>query len=118
MNSERRVPISKGFYIQLSKDGHALHRGHDESVVLQTVESWLQRNKDHKDFALVEQRVQQKRKQLQEDILVQYTRAQREAINEMVDKNARESGLRNKKKLIELVREHAFKVRGISPKED
>jgi hypothetical protein len=115
MNSERRVPISQGFYIQLSPDGHALHRGCDESVVLQSVESWLQRNKDHKEFALAEQWLQQKKKQTQEDILVQDTRARREDINEMVDKNTR--GLRDKK-LVEVVREQAFRVRGISPKED
>jgi hypothetical protein len=116
MNSERRVPISEGFYIQLSTEGHALHRGCDESVVLPRVESWLQRNKDHNNFALVEQWLEQKIKQMQEDILGQYTRAQREEINEIVDKSARQSRL--SKNLTELVREQAFKIRGISPKED
>jgi hypothetical protein len=115
MDSERRIPISQGFYIQLSRDGYALHHGCDESVVLQGVESWLRRNKDHKDFALVEEWLQQKKKQMQEDNLVQNTRAQREAINEMVDKNTR--GQRDKI-IVEVIREQAFKVRGISPKED
>ena len=116
MGDERQVPISQGFYIQFSPDGHAFHRGCDESEVLQRVESWLQRHKDHKDCTLVESWLQQKVKQMQEDILVQYTRAQRKAINEIVEKNARKSGL--SKKLTELVREHTFKLNGISPKED
>ena len=115
MDSERRVPISEGFYIQLLKDGYAHHHGCDESVVLETVESWLRRNKDHKDFALVDSWLQQKIKQMKDDILVQYTRAQREAINETVDKNMRGQP---DKKIVEVVREKAFEVRGISPKED
>jgi hypothetical protein len=115
MNSDRRIPISTGFYIQLSPDGYALHRGCDESEVLQTVESWLRRNEDHKDFALVESWRQQKIKQMKDDILVQYTRAQRAVINETVDKNMRGQP---DKKIIEVVREQAFKVHGISPKED
>ena len=116
MNSERRVPISQGFYIQLLPDGYALHRGCDESEVLQRVESWLQGNKDHKDFALVDQWHQQKIKQMKEEILVQYTREMREASNEIIDKGARRSGL--SKGLTELLREYALKARGISPKED
>lgn len=116
MHSERRVPISEGFYIQLSPDGHALHRGCNESEVLQAVESWLQRNKDHKDFALAEQWLQQKIKQMKDDFLVQYTRATREVVNEIIDKGAHRSGL--SKGLTELLREHALKARGISPKED
>jgi len=118
MDSERRVPISKGFYIQMSADGHALHHGCDESMVLEAVESWLQRNKDHKDFALVESWLQQKIEQMKEDILRQYTRAQREEINKIFDKSARQSGLRDNKKLVELLREAAFKASGIPPKED
>src|SRR5258708_36473119 len=116
MESGRRLPICQGFYIKFSKSGHALNQGLEESEVLPAVIRWLQTHEGNKDYQLVEEWVQQKTKQVEEDLEVQRTRAKRQEINNSVDNAARGSKLN--KDLIELVRIVTFQAKGISPKEE
>jgi len=81
------------------------------------VRFWQERHKAHPDYELVESWIQQKEKQMMEEIQTHKIRRKREEINLLVDKSARESGLRDRN-LIEMVRAETLKFYGISQAED
>jgi hypothetical protein len=112
-----RIPIHQGLYIWLSKDGRALHRGESDSDVLSFVRSWLSRNREHKHHELVQRWTQQKTKQIAEEAAIAAERSERERINSTVDKALKQNKSPLPDELAELVRDEAFKARGIPRKE-
>lgn len=117
MDSNSRIPISEGFHIYFSKDGRALSRGLEESLVLPSVLFWLRTHKGKENYLSVEKWVGQKTKQLEAETLRQQRHTTRAEINRSVDRAARESVLHDKE-LTELVRTEIFRLRGISEFED
>jgi hypothetical protein len=113
MDKRERIPISAGFYITFSKDGRSLSAGREESQVLPQVMFWLGMHDGDENYQLVEKWVEQKKKQVEEDVREHKIRLKREELSDSVDRAARESGLRDRR-LIELVRAQTFKTNGIS----
>jgi len=83
----KRVPISRGFYIEFSNDGRAVNHGLPDDEVLAAVEDWLTKHLRHADHAFAEQWLQAKRKQAEEDRQTQFLRTQRQEINALVDRS-------------------------------
>jgi hypothetical protein len=107
----KRIPISRGFYIQLSTDGRALSSGLPDDKVLPTVEDWLTTHEGHADHSIVEQWIQQKRAQVDEDSRLQEVRKEREQVNTLVDRAIRQSGTSLPKELKKVIRDPTFSRR-------
>lgn len=111
--SARRIPIFQGFYILL-QGGRAINKGLEEELVIPAVEQWLKAYNDHPDYVVVQQWLEQKRKQDQEDAKVHERLGQRAAVNDQIDKNFKRfpAGLR------EVARTAIMEAKGLPPKED
>jgi hypothetical protein len=116
MEGGRRIPISEGFYIYFSSDGRAMFHGRKDFLVLDAVEHWLNANKNDCDYQLVTEWVEQRKRQMADDVERQRIRAKRKEINDSVDRAAR--GTRLDKDLVEIVRSTELAAKGIPPKED
>jgi hypothetical protein len=112
-----RIPISAGFYINFSKDGRAISAGREEGLVLPLVLFWLHMHPRHENYERVQNWCTQKQKQTEEESGTQRVRMARGQLNELIDRAARESGLRDKD-FIELIRTDAFRRRGIPQNEE
>jgi len=107
-----RIPIATGFFIELN-NGRAINRSREESEVLPMVLFWLRTHPGDERYNLVEQWVEQKEKQIEDDVRERRINAKRDEISAVVDRAARESKLRDRE-LIEIVRTEVLKIHGLS----
>lgn len=108
-----RIGIAPGFYIQFS-DGRAISRGREEADALPEVLFWLRTHSGHKNYELVEQWVELKRKQIQEDTQRAVVEIKREyVIDKVNDLIRRTKVLRDDKELSATIRAEVLKLHGL-----
>jgi hypothetical protein len=110
-----RIPLGRGIHIRFAKDGRALHGGCNEDEIVPIME-WYRDRSRGEERAQLEQWLEQKAKEVEDDRRGMYARSARAEVDARIEKHVGKYGFPSD--LTDKIRRHIYRLNAIPEDEE